>query len=139
MSIATAISRFRAKQAEQFSDSATIRRPVGEPEFDTVTEQYTQDVITIYTGPCKLRPVAIRGEDEANAGETVVAVPDSECKFPVDTDVQRGDIVTITGSLYDAGMTGKTFTVGRVPSDAWQISRIVILQEIIPPLLNEVS
>lgn len=139
MSIDSALHRFRNRQAEQFSDACTVQRPVGEPEFDTDTETYTQDVVSVYVGVCKLRPVAIRGDDEANAGETLVATPDSECKFPVDTDIQRGDILTITASLYDAGMVGKTFTVGRVPSDAWQIARIAVVQETIPPLLNEVS
>lgn len=138
MSIATALARFRVKQAEQFSDTATVVRPVGEPEF--TGEHYSQDAVTIYTDePCKIRPAAIGGEDQSGAGETLVSTPDSEAKFAVNSDLRIGDVVTVTASLYDAGMVGRTYRVKRVPADAWQIARVAVLEETIAPTLNEVS
>lgn len=140
MSIATAVARFREKQAEQFSDTANVVRPVGEPDFDPDTEQYTQDAVTIYSDePCKIRPASVRGEHRDEIGETNVGTPDYDGKFAVNADFQRGDVVTVTASLYDSSMVGKTFTVKQAPADAWQIARVVTLEEYLPPLLNEVS
>lgn len=128
---------FRQEQARQFSDTATVLRSVGEPTFNTATEAHDQETIEVYSGECKIRPVAIRGEDETDAGETLVATPDSESKFPVNTDLQRGDIVICTASTYDAGMVGRTYTIARAPADGWQIARVVVIEETLPPLLNE--
>lgn len=136
MSIASAITRFRAKQAEQFTTTATVYRPIGELETNPNTGEVTETFDTIYNGPCKIRPKANRSTDEVDTAETQVALPDFTGKFPVDTDIQRGDIVTVTACTLDAGMAGKSYTVVDASNDQWQISRVVGLEQIVVPLLN---
>ena len=134
MSIDTAIKRFRSKQAGQFTDEATVSRPVGEmtydPDFGSV-----QDYDEVYSGECKIRP-ADRTGNEVGAGQTEVLIVDSTGKFPVDTDLQMDDIVTVTASLYDAGMVGRQYRISSAPSDGWQIARVVVLEETVVPALN---
>lgn len=136
MSVASAIARFRAKQAEQFTTTATVHRLVGEPTFDDDTQEFDQDYDLIYTGPCKIRPDRNRSADDVDAGETLVGRPDFDGKFPVDSDIQRDDVVTVTGSAFDPGMVGRTYTVRKAQNDEWQISRAVTLEETLVPLLN---
>lgn len=136
MTVDSAIRRFRTRQAEQFTTTATVTRRVGEPEFDPDTGAVTETAETVYTGPCKIRPDTIRSTGEADTGQTSVSLPDYNGKFPVDTDIQRGDTVTVTASVYDAGMVGRSFTVTMAQSDEWQISRVALLEEVVVPLLN---
>lgn len=136
MSIETAIARFRTRQADQFTTTATVNRPIGEPVFDPQTGDVTQDYELTFSGGCKIRPDSTRSTAEVDAGETSVALPDFNAKFPVDTDIQRGDVVLVTASRHDAGMVGKTYTVAMAQNDEWQIARVAILDQTVVPLLN---
>lgn len=138
MTIDSAITRFRAKQAEQFTETVTVLRPVGELEWDPDTGDVDQDYDDVYDGPCKIRPTDRSGLDTP-AGETEIQRLDEEGKFPVDTDVRRDDIVLVTASLYDAGMVNATYRVTTVPKDGWQIARVTTLEQITVPTLNAVS
>lgn len=138
MTIETAITRFRAKQAEQFTDEATVSRPNGAPATDPDTGAVTQLYAEVYDGPCKLRPAERRGSD-IEAGETEVRVFDMVGKFPVDEDIRHGDIVTVTDSLYDATMVGRQYRVAEAPADAWQIAKVLSLEEVLVPELYEVG
>lgn len=135
MSIATAIARFRAKQADQFTDEATVSRPVGEPTTDSTTGEVTQDYTDVLAGPCKIRPLERSGSD-VTAGETRVRQVDVGGKWPVDSDIRNDDIVTVTASEYDASMVGRQYRVTEVNADGWQIARVVGLEETLVPELN---
>lgn len=135
MSIATAITRFRSRQADQFSDEAIVSRPTGELDTDPSTGEVTQDYDDVYEGVCKIRPADRSGSD-VTAGETTLRMIDMVGKFPVDEDIQKDDIVTVTASLYDASMVGRQYRVTEVPADAWQIARVVGLEETLVPELN---
>jgi hypothetical protein len=139
MSIDTAITRFRARQAEQFSDEATVSRPVGELVTDPDTGAVTQPYDTIYEDrPCKIRPAGHSGND-VTAGETELRMIGMTGKFAVDDDIRKDDILTVTASLYDASMPGRQYRVTEAPADAWQIARVVGLEEALVPELNPES
>lgn len=136
MSIDSAIARFRTKQALQLTTTVTVTRNVGEPQTDDETGEVTQPTETVYTGPAKVRPSRNRSSDDTRAGETLIGKPDYDAKLPVDTDVQRDDELTVTGSVHDAGLIGRRFVVRQSMFDEWQISRVLVLEELLPPLLN---
>jgi hypothetical protein len=133
---ASTLGFFRQEQDRQFTTTATVTRPTGEPVFDPVTETFTQTFTTVYSGRCKIRPEANRSSDDSQAGETLIGEPDFNGKFPVDSDVQRDDIVTVTASTYDPGMVDRRYTVRQAQNDEWQISRVAMLEETLVPLLN---
>lgn len=139
MSIDTAIARFRARQAEQFSDEVTVSRPVGELVTDSTTGAVTQTYDSIYEDrPCKIRPAERSGNDVA-AGETELRMVDMVGKFAVNDDIRKDDILTVTASLYDTSMVARQYRVTEAPADAWQIARIVGLEETLVPALNPES
>lgn len=138
MSIETAIARFRERQAEQFSDEVTISRPVGDPVTDSDTGAVTQPYDDVYEGPFKIRPADRSGSD-VHAGETDLRLVDMVGKGPVDTDIRKDDIVTVLDSTYDATMIGRQYRVKDNPADAWQIAKVVGLEETLVPELNPES
>lgn len=138
MSIETAIARFRARQAEQFSDEITFSRPAGELVTDSETGAVTQPYEDAYEGPCKIRP-ADRGGNDVDAGETELRMVDMVGKFPVDSDIRKDDIGVVTASEYDASMVGRQYRVTEAPADGWQIARVVGLEETLVPELNPES
>lgn len=136
MTINSAIVRFRAKQALQFTTTADVLRPIGEMVWDPDAETSTQGYDTIYSGPCKIRPSKNRSADAIQTHETLVGKPDSEGKFPVDCLIDRNDVVVVTGSLYDTGLVGRRFTVTKASRDEWQIARVAQMEETLVPTLN---
>jgi hypothetical protein len=90
------------RAAEQLmTETCTITRENGETAtFIAATGQYTDTTATVYAGKCRIRPrSAFLRERIAEAGEQaqflwpyIVAVPVSV------TDVQVGDIITVTAS-----------------------------------------
>lgn len=136
MTIETAIARFRAKQAEQFSDSATVSRQVGELTTNSTTGAVTREFDEVYDGPCKIRPADRTGRD-VEAGETEVRLVTMVGKFPVDSDIRADDVVTVTASTYDDGMVDRQYRVTDVPADGWQIARVAYLEETVVPELHE--
>lgn len=138
MSIETAIARFRAKQAVQFTDEATVSRQVGDLETDPDTGAVTRTFEEVYAGPCKIRPAETIGRD-VTAGETELRLLRMEGKFPVDSDIRENDVVVVSSSTYDAGMAGRQYRVTDAPADAWQIARVAHLEETLVPELNPES
>jgi hypothetical protein len=138
MSIASAITRFRARQAEQFSDEVIVSRAVGDLETDSTTGAVTQPYDEVYEGVCKIRPAG-RSADDVSAGDTELRLVDMLGKFPVDTDLRKDDIVTVAASTYDASMVTRQYRITEVPADAWQIARVVGLEETLVPALNPES
>lgn len=137
MSVASAVARFRAKQAEQFTQTCTIHRPVGEVTYNPDTQQSTQDYELLHTGmACKVAANDRAGEDR-QAAETEVRLVDSTIKFPVGTDVAMDDIVTITASTFHALSVGKQYRISDVDDREWQIARRCTIEETLVPRLWE--
>lgn len=141
MSIESAIDRFRGKQAEQFSETVTITRPIGEATFDDETGEYAQATETAYDGPAKVRPNTRSGStgEDRQVGQTEARILDMIVRLPVDTDVREDDVIAVTDSTYDVGMPGRSFRVTDAPADGWQIARSVIAVEVLVPQLNETA
>lgn len=130
MSLATAISRFRGRQADLFVDEATVERPSTTTTFNPTTGTLTPDPPTeMYAGACLIRGVKWEGTN-VEAGEADVRLRLFTAKFPVDTDVEVYDIVTPTASTYDESLIGREFWVTDVLRDGWQISRSVMCKEV---------
>lgn len=137
MTIDAAISRFRTRQAAQFSDRATIQRPTGEPVFDEMTGRATQEYETVGTSrPCKFVRDDRAGRD-VTAGDTVVLVSSKLARFPVEEDVQVHDIVTVTSSTYNPTDVGRSWRVADIERHTWQIARNCYVEETVAPPLNE--
>lgn len=130
MSLNSAIARFRRRQADLFRDEASVERPTGTGTLDPVTGEWTPDPPTqIYDGACLIRGQRWEAA-EVMVGGTEALLPHLQAKFPVDTDVRKDDLVTVTASTFDAGLVGESFRVRDPHNDGWQISRWVILEEV---------
>lgn len=103
MSVASHITRGRARHALLMTDACTITRVVpGSRVWDATTQQYTETDQTVYSGPCRIK--IWRGQDE-QAAEAEVNVQRYYLDLPLTgtaPDVRRYDKVTITSSLNPA-------------------------------------
>lgn len=137
MTVDSAITRFRRRQAAQFTDRATIRRPVGEPTYNPATGLSTQDFDTVATNrPCKFVKDDRAGRD-VTAGESTLLVSSILCRFPVDEDVEVHDVITTTESQYNPTDVGRSWRVADIERHTWQIARNCSVEEIVAPPLNE--
>lgn len=134
MSVATAIARFRSKQAEQFGETVTVGRQVGELATDADTGAVTRTFTTVYAGRCKIRPAGHVGSD-VRAAETELRRIEMIAKFPVNQDIRKDDVVTVTASKFDTTMVGRQYRVTEHPADGWQIAKVVGLEETLVPEL----
>lgn len=131
MSIDSAINRFRSRQAEQFTTTVAVTRPATTGTY-TRDDGYQRPATTVYEGVCKIRPAEQRGS-EPQSGERQIGVLDFVGKFPVDTELARDDIVTVTDSGHDARLVGKRFKVTDTLLDEWQIAAVYALEHIAAP------
>lgn len=129
MSIDSLIARSRLKLAEQLFEDATFTRVAGTPILNTTTGQWDTPTITVYEGPCKIRPQDRQGID-IDAGDASVRLSRYEAKLPADTDLQVNDEGVCTASRHDGGLVGRRFRVSDVLADSWQVGRVVILEHI---------
>jgi hypothetical protein len=137
MSVDAAVTRFRRRQAAQFTDRATIRRPVGEMTFDESTGLASQEYETVGTNrPCKFVRDDRAGRD-VTAGDTTVLVASIVCRFPVEEDVELHDVLTVTASAYNPTDVGRSWRVADLERHTWQIARNCVVEEIVAPALNE--
>lgn len=137
MSVDSAITRFRRRQAAQFTQRATILRAAGEPTFDESTGLATQPYDTIGTDrPCKLT-ADDPSHRKVDVGDTQARTTALRLKFPVGEDVEPLDVVTITDSVYNPTDVGRSYLVTAVDRREWQISRLCDIEETTVPELNE--
>jgi hypothetical protein len=131
MSLDTAISRFRRRQADLFRDTATVKRPsTTDGTLDPVTGEWTPaTATTIYTGACLIRAFVWEGTD-VSVGGTEVRLRRVRAKFPVDIDIQHDDMIIPTASTYDESLIGVSFRVTDSFRDGWQIARVCIAEEV---------
>lgn len=131
MSVDTAVARFRRRQADLFRDTGTVTRAAGEPIYNPDSGSYSQPTITVYVGPCLVRPPSGNEANEVQAGQQEVALVALIGKFPVDAAVRRDDVLTLSASTYDAALVGKALRIGAAPNDGWQICRRCALEEVV--------
>lgn len=125
---------FRGQQADQFSQTATIRRPTGELVTNPATGLVTQPVATVATGArCKVTSGERVGQD-IDVAETEATLVDHLVKFKVGTDVEKDDLIEITGSRYDAADIGRIYRVTSIDRREWQIARRCVVEEVLVPM-----
>jgi hypothetical protein len=125
VSVDDAVAFFRQEQADIFRSTCTIKFQSGET-FIPATGSYTPTYTNRATGvSCLIRP---RSGAQAETGEEEAVIGTHEGKFPVNQNVQIGDLVDVTASTHDAALIGKTFAVRERLYDSWQISRRVLLE-----------
>jgi pectate lyase len=124
MSVPSFISRMRTRQAALFSSTVTITRFAGKGAFDPVTASYaTGTSTTVYTGAALVRP---QKQGTTESGEVLVVISGYEVKVPVDTALQVGDVVSVTGSTFDTSLVGLSLRISDVRADDWQICRVAM-------------
>lgn len=130
MSLDSAISRFRRRQRDLFRDVAKVERPSTSGTIDG-DGTYTPGASTVVESAvsCLLRAFTWEGTS-VEAGGSEVRLRRVRAKFPVDTDVRYGDIITPTASIYDSSLVGVYFRVTDSFRDGWQIARVAIMEEV---------
>lgn len=140
------IAGMRATSASALPDVCTITRPATEGSLNEATLVWEPgESMTVYTGPCRVRPRDSQEEDvqvgdlhqtlgpyvgtlpatttdattQAPAGVTVQGDPD---------DIAVDDFLTVTAS-WDAAMVGRSLRVVHIGWSAWQIDRRIGLQD----------
>ena len=110
------------RQADLFDTTVSIARDgTGAHALNGSTLVATPDATTsVYVGAALVRP---EGSTEVDAGEQREHLARFLIKVPVDTDLQIGDVVTITASNHDADLVGAVIRIDNVVQDEWQISR----------------
>lgn len=137
MSIESALRRFRRKQADQFTQTANIDRPVGEMTYDPDLGTSVQQVVRRYTAvPCKVTANERQGLD-VQVAETKVRIVDHTVKFGVDTDVAMDDLVTITSSTFSPLDVDRQYRITDIDRREWQVSRRCVVEEVMVPMLWE--
>lgn len=132
----TALDYFRGQQAEQFTATADVNRPIGEPTFNEVTGAVAQTVRLVYEAePCKVSSNDRAGQD-VEAGETELRLVDSTIKFGIETEVYKDDLVTIVSSTHNPLDVGKTYRITDVDDREWQISRRCVVEETLVPMID---
>lgn len=92
-------------------DSITFTRATGTTTFDEATGRETVGTTTVYTGPCKVQRQRV-APATPEAGERTVTVEQVEIHVPVETtEVQVGDVGTITSAVFDPALVGRRFRV----------------------------
>jgi len=111
-------------------DACTITRP-GEPVTNPDTGDVTNTATTVYTGKCK-----VQSKDSATsnpeAGEATFTVVSRQVHIPMNaSDVQDGDVVTITASLLNAFTVGKQYRVAGFTPDTFDTAFRMPVKEIL--------
>jgi hypothetical protein len=128
VSLATAITKFRTSQAALFTENASIQRP-GESTFNPTTGAFSQPMTSVFTGPSLLRPATEHGPT-VQIGEQAMRVNEYIFKCPVNTSIQKNDVITINSSTYDSGLVGRKYRITTVLRDGWQICRKARCEEV---------
>lgn len=110
----SALTRGRTLARRLMTDTCTITRAgAGGPVFDPEIGEYTDpNPTTVYTGACRVQLRGTVGAQQAPHGGQVVDFHDVEVWIPIDaTDIQIGDLVTITAAASDPTLPDQRYWV----------------------------
>jgi hypothetical protein len=123
VSVDSFVARMRIRQEALFETTVDVTRGSTVGTLDTATSLYTAGTsTTVYSGPALIRPTI---DQITQAGDTSVELSDFLVKFPANTAIQLGDLVTVTASVHDSDLVGAHLRVIHIDNDEWQISRRV--------------
>lgn len=130
MSVDVAIATFRRRQRNSFRDEATVSRPTAGGGMADGYVWVPSASTPVYSGPCLMRAFTWEGTTTISADQEV-RLRRLRAKFPVDSDIERDDVVVASESTYDDSLVGVPFRVTDVFRDGWQICRVAILEEVV--------
>jgi hypothetical protein len=94
----------------------------------TITRGTHPDVSTVATDvECVIRP-SLRAPSEVTSGGTRYGLHLYDVRLPYDTDVRRGDVVTVTRSR-DPQMAGRAVRVRESTIDEYLTTKTVVAEE----------
>jgi hypothetical protein len=129
MSATTATRRGRLAAEANMVDACTIQRVTGSSTNDT-TGVVTPTYSTIYSGKCRVQQVVPIAKP-AHVGEAAVWLQRLVLQVPMSvTGIASDDLVTITASLLDADLVGRTFHVRELGHKTHMTARRVQLEEV---------
>lgn len=126
---ASEIAGMRETSASALPDTCVIARAVGEPELDETTGDADPPApVTIYTGPCRVRPRDTQAQD-VEIGNLHDTTADYVATLPHDAaGIEVDDFLTVTVSI-DSDMVGRSFRITHVGWSSWQIDRRLTLED----------
>jgi hypothetical protein len=140
------IDGMRQTSASALPDVCTVTRPTGELVLNDITgATEPEDVVTVYLGPCRVRPRGSQEQDvqvgelhetlgpytgtlPATVADAIMYAPTGLTVVGDPNDVTVDDYLTVTAS-WDPAMVGRSFQLVHVGWSAWQIDRRIGLQD----------
>ncbi len=130
MSAATALARGRVAAEALMVDACTITRPAvtfTNPD----TGQQTIEATAVYSGPCRIQQHVPGGSRPSDVGEAYDLMLRLELQIPMSvTGVQVNDVVTMTSSVHDPDLPGRTFRVRDLAHKTHATARRLGLEEV---------
>jgi hypothetical protein len=128
MSATTAVLAGRRAAEALMVDGCTIQRVTGTSTNDT-TGVVTPTYSMIYAGKCRVQQI-VPVSKPADIGQAQVWLQRLELQVPISvTGIASDDLVTITASLLDADLVGRTFRVRELGHKTHLTARRVQLEE----------
>lgn len=128
MSATTAVLAGRRAAEALMVDACTIQRVTGTSTNDT-TGVVTPTYSMIYAGKCRVQQI-VPVSKPADIGQAQVWLQRLELQVPISvTGIASDDLVTITASLLDADLVGRTFRVRELGHKTHLTARRVQLEE----------
>lgn len=113
MTATATAARGQAFAETLMTDTCTITR-AGSGTFNETTGVYDTTPSTVYSGKCRVRPMAIRADHQVDAGDAAVQIWPFVVSLPLTvTTVDASDTLTITASD-DPGLVGRVLVVKSV-------------------------
>lgn len=129
MSAASTLARGRAAAVALMVDTCTVRRITStttNPDTGHVTPVYA----TVYTGACKVQARSGSGSP-STLGEAGVIIAQMELHVPMSvTGVQPDDLVTITASVHDPDLVGRTWHIRGLAHKSYLTARRLSMVEV---------
>jgi hypothetical protein len=115
MSLQAVLGRARLAAVALMTDECALTRPGARGAFNASTGSYDPaDAGVLYAGACRVKTKDL-SDRVVQAGEQPVSLWPYMVWLPISvTDVQVDDLVTVTGSEFDAGLVGLVLRVRQV-------------------------
>lgn len=133
MSAVAALRRGRTAAERLMVDSCQVVRVTGQPgaTVDPVTGLRTPaPTSTVYAGRCKVQTFEAH-ESTPDSGDHVYTVQRYFIHLPAGTDVRVDDQITVTASVLDAGLVGRSYQVVELLHKSFATAHRVAVDEIV--------
>jgi len=132
MSASILTARARVAAIRLMVDACTIARETSGRATNLDTGQVVKVTTTVYTGQCRVQHGGVQTASMPQIGEAQLELQELSLQLPITvTDVRPDDLVTITSSVLDAGLTGRTFRVRGIGHKTHATARRLQLVEVI--------